>query len=67
MPSDDELDMIEIGIITPSTRYDQGSDDIEETMIMMVDEETGEEYFVRKNYAPSEFQKLQDKRKYKSE
>ena len=36
-------------------------------MIMMVDEETGEEYFVRKNYVPSEFQKLQDKRKYKSE
>jgi hypothetical protein len=34
-------------------------------MIRKVDEETGEEYFVRKNYAPSEFQKLQNKRKYK--
>lgn len=64
-PSEEELDVIEIGIITPSTRYEQPSEDTAETMIMKIDDETGEEYFVRKNSAPSEFQKLQNKRRYK--
>lgn len=65
MPSDDELEVIEMGIITPSTRYNQPSEDIQETMIMKIDDETGEEYFIRKSYAPSQFKDLQGKRKYR--
>lgn len=65
IPSEEELDVIEIGIITPRTRYEQPSEDTEETMIRKIDEETGEEYFIRKNHAPSQFKQLQNKRKYK--
>lgn len=66
---DNELEVVEIGVITPSTRLEVGSDE-SESMIQMGDENMkrgeGEEIFIRKNPIPAKFLELLESEEYQN-
>ena len=67
-PDTEDLEVIEIGTITPTSRLEGASDDKPETMIKMLEKDKeggeGEDIFIRKNPAPAKFLELIKTKEY---
>lgn len=68
IPPDEDIDVIDVGIITPSTNLGGLSDDDPATMIQMLEDEReggeGDNIFIRKNPAPAKFLELIKTKEY---
>ncbi len=64
-PDPGELNIINGGVITPTSHLEVPSLDTDESKIKMTDPVTGEAYFIRKNPQPEKYRRLLETEKYK--